>query len=201
MAKIELIEKLARELGIVSIKDLRKNGVHPEQMRRLVQSGKMTRIERGLYRLADQNGDFYNSFAIVAKAQPEAVICLSSALFYHHIGTQMPHEVWIALPRGRFRAPRLKILSLRVFRYSGKTLKSGIDEVSISGVKVKITSPARTVADCFKFRNNTGLDVALEALREGWRGKHFTIDELTAQSRICRVERIMAPYVEAMVVS
>jgi predicted transcriptional regulator of viral defense system len=129
MTKIELIEKLARELGIVSIKDLRKHGVHPEKMRRLVQSGKMTRIERGLYRLADQNGDFYNSFAIVAKAQPEAVICLSSALFYHHIGTQMPHEVWIALPRGRFRAPRLKILSLRVFRYSGKTLKSGIDEV------------------------------------------------------------------------
>lgn len=201
MAKLELIEKLTRKLGIISIKDLRKNGVHPEKMRRLVQSGKMTRIDRGLYRLADQDWDLHTSYAIVAKAQPEAVICLSSALHYYNIGTQLPYQIWIALPRGRFRVPRLKTLSIRVFRYSPKTLKSGIDEVTISGVKVKITSPARTVVDCFKFRNNTGLDVALEALREGWRGKHFTIDELTKQSKVCRVERIMAPYVEAMVVS
>lgn len=197
--KMRTVEELAKELGIVSIKDLRKHGLHPEKLRRLVRAGKMIRLDRGLYRTADQDWDFHDSFALVAKAQPEAVICLSSALFYHHIGTQMPHEVWIALPRGRLRPPRLKTLSVRVFRYSPKTLGSGIDEISISGVKVRITSPARTVADCFKFRNKIGLDIALEALREGWRGKRFTMAELTIQERLCRVEKVMNPYVEAMV--
>ncbi len=195
------IEKLAKKIGIVSIKDLRKLGLHPEKLRKLVLAGKMIRLDRGLYRLADQDWDFHDSLAIVAKAQPEAVICLSSALFYHQIGTQMPHEIWIALPRGRLRPPKLETLSIRVFRYSPKTLVSGIDEASISGVKVRITSPARTIADCFKFRNKIGLDIALEALREGWRRKRFTVDELTAQSRICRVEHLMAPYVETTVVS
>ncbi len=193
------IKLLAKELGIVSLKDLRKRGLHPEKLRRLVLSGKMIRLDRGLYRLADQDWDFHDSLAIVAKAQPEAVICLSSALFYHKIGTQMPNEIWIALPMGRLRPPKLETLKIRVFRYAPKTLEHGIDEIVISGVKVRISSPARTVADCFKFRNKIGLDIALEALREGWRARRFTVDELVAQSRICRVENLMAPYIETTV--
>ncbi len=193
------IKLLAKELGIVSLKDLRKRGLHPEKLRRLVLSGKMIRLDRGLYRLVDQDWDFHDSLAIVAKAQPEAVICLSSALFYHKIGTQMPNEIWIALPMGRLRPPKLETLKIRVFRYAPKTLEHGIDEIVISGVKVRISSPARTVADCFKFRNKIGLDIALEALREGWRARRFTVDELVAQSRICRVENLMAPYIETTV--
>jgi len=195
------IGTLSKELGIVSVKDLRKRGFHSEKLRRLVQSGKMIRLDRGLYRLAGQDWDFHDSFAVVAKAQPGAIICLSSALFYHKIGTQMPNEIWIALPMGRLRPPKLDTLKIRVFRFSTKSLGDGIEEVVISGVKVKITSPARTVADCFKFRNKIGLDIALEALREGWRRRRFTMDELSVQSRICRVERIMAPYIEATVCS
>lgn len=201
MSDPDTIEALAQQLGLLRVRDLRARGLHPGGLQRLVSSGVMLKVDRGLYRLADADWDLHDAFAVVAKMQPDAVICLTSALSYYRIGTQLPHETWIALPRGRLRPPRLKQLSLRVFRYAEKTLLSGIDEVMVSGVKVKVTSPARTIADCFKFRNKVGLDVALEALREGWHDRRFTMDELAVQSRVCRMEQVMRPYVEALVAS
>lgn len=194
------IEDLARKLGLLRIKDLRKQGLHPEQLQRLVKAGKMTRIDRGLYRLTDFEWGANDAFATVCKMQPEAIICLLSALFYHHIGTQSPHEIWIALPQGRCRPPRLETLTMRLFRFSEASLKSGVERIIVGGVEVKITTPARTVADCFKFRNKVGLDVALEALREGWQARRYTMDEILEQARLCRVEKVMQPYLETVVI-
>jgi len=128
---------------------------------------------------------------------PQAIICLLSALRFHGIGTQSPHEVWIALDR-KARKPRLAGLPVRVVRFSGAALGAGVESRLISERKVRITSPARTVADCFKYRNKIGLDVALEALREAWRSKRVTADELWRYAKICRVANVMRPYLETL---
>ena len=126
---------------------------------------------------------------------PKGVVCLLSALRYHVLTTQAPHVVWIAVPRGVWRP---KMSSLRIVQYANSTLKSGMESHLIEGVQVRVTTPARTVADCFKFKNRVGLDVALEALREARRMKRCTIDEILTQARLCRVDNVIRPYLEAM---
>ena len=128
---------------------------------------------------------------------PQAIICLLTALRFHEIGTQLPHEVWIAIDR-KARKPRLAGLPVRVVRFSGTALKSGVEDRLIGERKVRITSPARTVVDCFKYRNKIGLDVALEALREAWRAKRATSDELWRYAKLCRVANVMRPYLESL---
>jgi predicted transcriptional regulator of viral defense system len=134
----------------------------------------------------------------VAKRVPKAVACLLTALRFHELTTQAPFEVWIALPRGAWR-PRLEYPQLRVLRFSGASLAEGIETHVIQGVPVKVYNPAKTVADCFKYRNKFGLDVALEALRECWREKKTTIDELNRYAEVCRVRNVMRPYLESPV--
>ena len=139
-----------------------------------------------------------HALAQVATRIPRAVVCLLSALRFHELTTQVPHEVWIALSE-KARRPRLDFPPLRVVRFSGRALTEGIETHRIEGTDVRITSVAKTVADCFKYRHKIGLDVALEALREAWRQRRLTTSELDHFARVCRVSRVMRPYLESLV--
>jgi predicted transcriptional regulator of viral defense system len=196
----EKVIEYVKKSGTVRPNELAGIGVDPSWLHLLAKEGELERIGRGLYRITGAEHSIHIAIADLSKQIPFGVICLLSAMSFHKVGTQLPHETWMALPPGAW-VPKRPVWPMRVLRFSGEAYSKGVETHLIDGVPVKVYGVAKTVADCFKFRNNTGLDVALEALREGWRGKHFTIDELTAQSRICRVERIMTPYVEAMVVS
>jgi len=133
----------------------------------------------------------------VARKHPQAIICLLSALRFHDLTTQSPFEVWLAIPN-KARAPKMDYPPLRVVRFSGAALTRGIEAHVIDGVPVRVTSVARTVADCFKFRNKIGLDVALEALQEAWRTRRFNMDELWRYATLCRVANVIRPYMESL---
>ncbi|MDO3377125.1 type IV toxin-antitoxin system AbiEi family antitoxin domain-containing protein [Geoalkalibacter halelectricus] len=188
---------LARKLGVLRVRDLTSRGIHPEYLRRLCRQGLMVRTGRGLYMAADADISEHHTLAQAAKMVPHGIVCLLSALRFHDIGTQNPHEVWMALERTSAR-PCIEYPSLRVVRFSGQALTEGVKEHVIEGVTVKVTSPARTVADCFKYRNKIGLDVALEALKECRRNRRCEIDDLWRYAKLCRVANIMRPYLEAM---
>ncbi len=190
--------RLARRRGSITRRELIKSGIHTQTLSRLVRVGSIERVGRGLYRLPAAPITENHGLALVAAAVPKAVVCLVSALRFHEIGTQLPHEVWIALER-RSRGPALAWPRLRVHRFSGKALTEGIETHRIEGESVKVYNVAKTVADVFKFRNKIGLDVALEALREAWRARRFTMDEIHRYARLCHVERVMRPYLEALV--
>ena len=196
--KTKRILELAHESGIMSSAEVRSQGIHHEYLRQLCKEGKLIRVGRGLYSLPDGDVTVHHGLAQARKAIPKGVICLLSALRFHEIGTQAPHEVWVAIDR-RAARPRATQPRTRIVRFSGKSLTEGIDEHNIEGVLVRIYNPAKTVADCFKYRNKIGLDVALEALRETIRERRCTIDELWRYAKICRVTEIMRPYMEAMV--
>jgi predicted transcriptional regulator of viral defense system len=189
---------MARKTGVVRAREIRKAGLHPEYLRKLCTSGHLIRTGRGLYVLAD--GDFteHHSLAEACKRVPHGIICLLSALSYHEIGTQNPHQIWMAIDRA-MRKPKVDYPPIRIFRFSGPSLKEGIEKIQIEGVSIKVYNPAKTVADCFKYRNKVGIDVAIEALKECWRSRRCTIDELVHYARICRVRNIMQPYMEAIV--
>ncbi len=189
--------KLARRARGVTPQELAEAGIHRQALTRLVREGSIERIARGLYRRAAQPITENHGLVIAATAVPYGVICLLSALQYHGIGTHVPSEVWMALDRRAWR-PKLDWPPLRIVRFSGDALTQGVEQHAIEGRPVKIYSVAKTVADCFKYRNKIGLDVALEALREAWHARHFTMDELDRFARICRVQRVMQPYLAAL---
>jgi predicted transcriptional regulator of viral defense system len=189
--------KLARRSRGVTPRELADAGIHRQVLTRLVAEGRIERIARGVYRLAEQPITEHHALAVAAAAVPQGVICLLSALQYHGLGTQLPSEVWMALDRRAWR-PKLGYPSLRIVRYTGAALTEGVERHTIEGRDVRVYSVAKTVADCFKYRNKIGLDVALEALRDAWRSKRITMDELDRHAAICRVQRVMRPYLEAV---
>ena len=134
----------------------------------------------------------------VARKVPKAVICLLSALRFHEIGTQLPAEIWIAID-GKAWTPRISSPAVRIMRFTGKALDFGVQERQVTGGTIRVFSPAKTVADCFKFRNKIGIDVALEALRDTYRQKKASMNELYEAARVCRVANIMKPYLESLV--
>ncbi|MCE2433357.1 MAG: type IV toxin-antitoxin system AbiEi family antitoxin domain-containing protein, partial [Candidatus Latescibacteria bacterium] len=151
--------------GLLRVCDLTSRGLHPEYLRRLYQKGLVRREGRGLYIAADAEISVHYGLAQVAKRVSHGVICLLSALSFHEIGTQLPHQVWMAIDR-RAAKPKMQFPPLRVMRFSGAALTEGVETYQIEGVPVQIFNPAKTVADCFKYRNKIGLDIALEALKE-----------------------------------
>lgn len=187
---------LARKKGVLRVRDLREAHIHPEYLRRLLRDGAILRISRGLYIRADADFSEHHGLALVARWIPHAVVCLLSALRFHNLGTQLPREIWIALGRGTAQ-PRLAYPPLKVVRFSGPALTEGIETRVIDGVLVCIYSAAKTVIDCFRFRNRIGLDVFLEALRDGLREGKFTSDELWHYAQVCRVSKVIRPYLEA----
>lgn len=200
MATIPLKEialRVARERGVARARDFGAHGVHRATLRRLRDEGLLVRTGRGLYELADAETSAAHSLAEVARAVPGGVVCLLSALQFHGLTTQTPHEVWLMIGWKR-AAPRNPPVGLRLVRATGEALTAGIEVHAIDGVAVPITGPARTVADCFKHRNKIGLDVALEALRDALRGRRARVDDLWHHAGVDRVQNVMRPYIEAM---
>ena len=197
MNQSDHILELARERRVLRAADVREQGWSPQLLIRLHQAGKLHRLGRGLYGLPDAEITEHQTLIEVCQRVPKAVLCLLSALQFHEIGTQLPHEVWIALPEGT-QAPALSYPKLRIMRLRGAAYSDGIQTVTEQGVPIRVYSAAKTLTDCFKFRNKIGLDVALEALKDAWRNRKVTMDELSHFAKINRVERVMQPYLEAV---
>jgi predicted transcriptional regulator of viral defense system len=192
----ELLAYVERN-GMVRANDVDELGINRAVLARAVADGSIERLGRGLYGLPDADVSAENSLAQAQARVPHGVVCLLSALRFHELGTQNPHEVWIAIDRKAWK-PVVDYPPLRLVRLSGLKPSQGVREHVIDRVRVKITTPARTVADCFKYRNKVGLDVALEALRDFRRKRAGTIDELWEAARIDRVTRVLRPYAEAL---
>jgi predicted transcriptional regulator of viral defense system len=176
-------------------------GIHPRTLYKLRDAGELIQIGRGVYRLSDIPESANLDLAIVAIRVPQAVICLISALSFFDLTTEIPHQVYIALPGPgtvKARQPHLDYPPLKAFRFSGAAYTEGIETHVLDGISTKIYSPAKTIADCFKFRNQIGLDVALEALKLYRKRKDFKVSTLLKYARICHVEKVITPYLEAI---
>jgi len=198
MNRKEKILILAKSKGIIRPLDAEKEGIQREYLIRLHKEGQLTRIGRGLYTLPDFLGSEGINLAEVSKRAPRAVVCLLSALSFYNLTTQIPHEVWIAI-ESRSWKPQIEYPPLRVVRFSGESFQYGVTEHLVDGVKVKVYSPAKTLVDCFKFRNKIGLDVAIEAAKDIWRRKMTTMNDIWQAAKICRMTNVMRPYLEAIV--
>jgi predicted transcriptional regulator of viral defense system len=188
---------LASAQGLIRPRDLVAQGLPRVALTRLVRQGQLTRVGRGLYARPDRTVTEHGTLAEIARKHPQAIVCLLSALRVHDLTTQSPFEVWLAIPN-KARAPKLEYPPLRIVRFSGAALTDGIEDHQIDGVTVRVTCVARTVADCFKFRNKIGLDVAMEALREAWANKRVSMDELWRYATLCRVANVMRPYMKSL---
>lgn len=198
MAKpVQQIMRYIGDHGIVRPRDIEAIGLPREYLLRLCRQGKLIRSGRGIYTLPEAPITERHSYAEVAKRVPEAVFCLLSALAFHEITTQSPASIWVALRQGA-RKPAINSPSLRIVRLSGPSLTEGIENHHVEGVPVRVYSAAKTVADCFKFRNKIGLDVAIEALKDAVRQKKASINEIYRYAKICRVSNVIRPYMEAL---
>lgn len=191
--------EIARESSPISPKELESQGIPRQHLYYLYRQGFLVRVGRGLYVPADTTPTEHRTIVEAAKRIPKGVVCLLSALQMHSITTQIPFEVWIAIEQQSWR-PIEKQIPIRFVHFSGEAFGSGIETIEIEGVPVKIYCPAKTVADCFKYRNKIGLDVALEALRDCRKQGKCSNDDLYRYAKICRVWNVMRPYLEAMMV-
>jgi predicted transcriptional regulator of viral defense system len=195
--KLEKVLEYVRKTGIVRPRDLVTMGVPQDYLWRLHKGALLERLGRGLYTIPGAEATEHHSLAEVCKRVPKGVVCLLSALRYHEITTQNPFEVWIAIDV-KAREPKPDGLQLRVVRFSGRSLSEGLQQHTLEGVRVRVYNPAKTIADCFKYRNKIGRDVAVEALRECLSHHKATADEIWKYAKICRVTQVIRPYLEAI---
>ncbi|RME96005.1 MAG: transcriptional regulator [Alphaproteobacteria bacterium] len=196
----ELTSEALRQAGVGAFfrpRDLMPLGLTHYHLQRLVAEGHVERVGRGLYRLADAEATEVETTVMVASAVPHAIVCLLSALRVHEIGTQSPHQVWLAIDR-KARKPARLPAKVRIVRFSGQMLSYGVVTQSMQGVDVRLTNPARTVVDCFRYRNKVGLDVAMEALRDAVRRRKATVSEIDRAAEVCRIRTVIGPYLEAL---
>lgn len=191
-----ILDLLARK-GLLRPSDLDAIEAPRVALTRLTNAGLVERVDRGLYRMPDRDRSQHESLAAIATKVPQAVFCLLTALQFHELTTQLPHEVWIAMPRGS-HAPRIDYPPIRMIQVSGEAYSAGIEVVERDQVPLRVYGVARTVVDCFKHRNRIGLDVALEALRDARAQRKASADELWHYAKICRVANVMRPYLEAI---
>jgi predicted transcriptional regulator of viral defense system len=196
-SKIDRFREIVGCVGLLHARDLFSMGIPRRYLGRLCADGSLVRTGRGMYMTPGVPETLHLGLAQVTKAVPQSVVCLLSALCFHEIGTQNPHQIWIALSRQTAR-PHVTNPNIKVVRFSGQSLTEGIEEHDIAGVTVRVYSSSKTVADCFKYRNKIGIDVAIEALREAVRARKCTADELWRYAKICRVSKVMRPYMEVM---
>src|SRR5438067_7946859 len=197
MSKSSVVEKMARRAGVLRPRDLDAHKIPRQYLRLASEEGLITRVGRGLYVAASAHATTHHSLAMAAKRIPKGVICLLSALRFHDLTTQAPFEVWIAIDR-KARRPSADHPPLRIVRFSKSSIQHAVRTHKIERVSVQIFSPAKTVADCFKYRNKIGLDIAIEALRECRRKRRATSDELWQAAKVCRVANVMRPYLESL---
>ena len=196
-SKAQYVLELVERAGVLRPRDLDRHGIPREYLRRLHARGLLDRPGRGLYVAAGFRPTEDHSLAEAAKRLPRGIVCLLSALRFHDLTTQVPFEVWMAIDR-KARRPRVDYPPLRVVRFSGEALTFGVEVREIERVPVRVYAPAKTVADCFKYRNKIGLDVALEALRDCWGRRRATMDEFWEAAKVCRVSNVMRPYMESL---
>jgi predicted transcriptional regulator of viral defense system len=195
--KAKQVLDLVRRSGVLRPRDLDAYGIPREYLIRLHEQGLVERPARGIYVLAEGELTEHQSLIEACKRVPQGVVCLLSALRFHELTTQAPFEVWLAID-SKARLPRGGYPPLRIVRFSGPALVDRVEEHVIGGVMVRVTNPARTVVDCFKYRNKIGLDVALEALRDCWRQKKATMDELYRAAQTRRMTNVIRPYLESL---
>jgi predicted transcriptional regulator of viral defense system len=196
-SKVDNARLLLRRSGVARSGELAAAGLPRSAQARLVARGELLRLARGVYALPGFDSAEHGALLVVAKRAPNAVFCMLTALRLHDLTTQAPPEVWIAIG-GKDHAPRIEYPQLRVVRYSPAALAAGVETRVLEGVPIRVTGVAQTVANCFKFRNKIGIDVALEALREVRRAKIASIDEIWRHARIDRVAAVIRPYLEAV---
>jgi predicted transcriptional regulator of viral defense system len=189
---------LAQARSILRARDVAAQGIHTGALTRLTRAGALERISSGKYRLATEGVTESHALVLACSIIPSSVVCLSTALLFHNLGTQLPREVWLAVPRGR-RIPSLAYPPVRVTRIAPALFDLGIEEHRIEGGVVRVYSITRTVVDCFRFRNKVGLDVAMEALIEARRSRRLELNELDKVAKALRLDRVMRPYLEMLV--
>jgi len=201
MPEPDIIYQFIAKREVATVTDLAELGLSRSALFRalaiLLNSGRLVRVRRGVYQVA-KNRDASDTWGQVMQRYPQGVLCLLSALAFHELTTQSPPVVWLALPKSAWRKPA-EYPPLRIVHFSGEAFTAGVEIHQRPGGMVRVYSVAKTVADGFKFRNHIGLDVAIEALREGWQQRRFTLEELDAMARVCRVQAVIRPYVEALV--
>lgn len=193
----ERVILLASQMGLLRPSDLDEFEIPRIYLTRLTASGALLKVARGLYKLPDNILSENESLAMVATKMPQAVVCLLSALQFHGLTTQLPRQIWIALPRGS-SSSKASYPPVKVIQYSGESYTEGIEVHQCDQVAIKVYCIAKTIADCFKHRNKIGLDVALEALRDARSTKKVTTEELWRYAKICRVSNVLRPYLEAI---
>jgi predicted transcriptional regulator of viral defense system len=193
----EELLKLAKNVPLLRAADVVRRGIPRVYLTRLVRAGVLVSASRGVYRINETGVSENHSLAVVALRVPQGVICLLSALRFHGLTTQIPFEVWLAIDR-KARPPQFDHPALHLVRFSSQDRVEGVDWHVIEGVEVPITNPARTVVDCFAYRNTLGIDVAMEALRDCLQRRLATPDELDRAARLRRMSRVMRPYLEAI---
>ncbi len=194
---LENLLRMAETKRLIRARDLDEPGIPRHYLSLACARGLLERLDRGLYSLPGAEQTEHRNLAEVCKLVPHGVICLLSALQFHGMTTQNPFEVWLAIGESK-QIPRIGLVKLRIARFSADSLKAGVEIHNANGPALRVFSAAKTVADCFKYRNKIGVDVATEALRDYLRRRKGPIDDLTTYARVCRVERVMAPYLEAL---
>lgn len=188
---------LARQKGLLRASDLEAIDAPRVILTRLTASGLLEKIGRGLYRLPDSQGSEHEGLVTVATKVPQAVFCLLSALQFHELTTQLPRQIWIAMPRGS-HTPRLDYPPIKMVQFTGAAYTAGVEETERDGVKLRVYGVAKTVADCFKHRNKIGLDVALEALKDARARNKASVDDIWRNAQVCRVAHVIRPYLESI---
>jgi predicted transcriptional regulator of viral defense system len=188
---------LATQSGLLRASHLQELGIARVVLSRLTANGQLERVGRGVYRLPNAQGSEHESLATIAIKVPQAVFCLLTALQIHELTTQLPRQVWIAMPQGS-HPPKMDYPPVKMVQFSGKAYAAGVEVVQVDQVALRVYGVAKTVADCFKHRNKIGLDVAIEALKDALAQQKATADELWRFAKICRVANVMRPYLEAL---
>jgi predicted transcriptional regulator of viral defense system len=191
------LRRLSAEMGAFRLADARAHGIHPETVYRLVRRGELERVGRGLYRAAEAMVTEHHGLVLATMVVPSGVVCLLSALSFHGLTTQLPFEVWMALDR-RAAAPRDPAVQVRILRFTGAALELGIEAHELEGTRVRVYSAAKTVIDCFRYRNLVGIDVAVEALRDCLEQRKSSPGELWELAQACRIGSVIRPYIEAL---
>jgi predicted transcriptional regulator of viral defense system len=197
MRKSQTVDSLLRRKGLVRSRDLEREGISRSALKRLNERGVVERVGRGVYGLPGAVLTEHHSLAEATRFVPGGVICLLTALRFHGLTTQNPFEVWIAIEAKAWR-PKTQGLKLRLVHFSGPSFREGVEEHNVGGVRIRVYSAAKTVADCFKFRNKIGIDVAVEALKDFTRLHRGGANDLARFAKICRVSRVMQPYLDAI---
>ncbi|MBK6999588.1 MAG: AbiEi antitoxin N-terminal domain-containing protein [Rhodoferax sp.] len=188
---------LARQNGLLRASQMQALGIGRVVLTRLTASGQLERVGRGVYRLPGTQASEHESLATLAVRVPQAVFCLLTALQLHGLTTQLPRQVWIAMPQGS-HAPTLDYPPVKMVQFSGDAYSQGVETIHAEQVPLRVYGVAKTVADCFKHRNKIGLDVALEALKDALGSRKTSADELWRYAKVCRVANVMRPYLEAL---